>query len=67
MQEAGVGTTMQEVVDSLENESTHGHPSFFVGEFDITPREMEYGIGRGETTCGVNLEEEKRSPLQASL
>ena len=58
---------MQEVVDSSESESTHGHPRLFVGEFEITTRKMEYGISRGETTCGVYLEEEKRSTLQASL
>ena len=43
---------MQEVVDSSESESTHGHPSFFVAEFDITTRDMEYGIYIVETTCG---------------
>ena len=51
----------------MESESTHGHPIFFVGEFFITTGEIEYGIGRGVTTCGVDLEEEKISALQASL
>ena len=46
---------MQEVVDSLENESTHGHSSFFVGEFEITTNEMEEGIGRGATSCVAYL------------
>ena len=45
-------TTMQEHVDNVERESTHEHPSFFVGEIEITAKEMEDGIDGGETSFG---------------
>ena len=35
---------MQEVVNSVERESTHGHPRLFFGDFYITKKRWKLGL-----------------------